>query len=88
MKLYFGNLPERVHDAQLSDLAKPYGTVVSASVVTDHSSGESRGFGFVELGTPEEGRAAIAALDGTDMDGQTLKVNEAKPRKDAGFRRN
>lgn len=81
MKLYVGNLSKQVNDAQLSDLATPYGKLVSANVATDRSSGESKGFGFVEYTNAEEGNAAIAGLDGRDVNGQALKVNEARPRK-------
>ena len=81
MKLYVGNLPKQVNDAQLNDLAKAYGKVISAVVVTDRDTGASKGFGFVEFGTTDEGNAAIKALDGRDLNGQKLKVNEARPRK-------
>jgi len=83
MKLYVGNLSKQVTDAQLNDLALPYGALVSANVATERSSGESKGFGFVEYSNADEARAAIAGLDGRDVHGQALKVNEAKPRKDA-----
>jgi len=83
MKLYVGNLSKQVNDAQLNDLAVPYGKVVSANVAVERSSGASKGFGFVEYSTAEEGQAAIAGLDGRDVNGQALKVNEARPRKDA-----
>ena len=81
MKLYVGNLSNQVTDAQLGDLAKPYGTVVSAAVAVDRIDGAAKGFGFIELSTPEEGRAAIAGLNGRDVNGQALKVDEARPRK-------
>ena len=80
MKLHVGNLSKQVTDSQLNDLAVPFGKVVSANVATERSSGESKGFGFVEFGTTEEGRAAITGLDGRDVNGQALKVSEAKPR--------
>jgi RNA recognition motif-containing protein len=83
MKLYVGNLSKQVTDAQLNELATPYGKPVSANVATERSSGESKGFGFVEFSTEDEARAAITGLDGRDVNGQALKVNEAKPRKDA-----
>jgi cold-inducible RNA-binding protein len=83
MKLYVGNLSKQITDAQLNDLAVPYGTLISANVATERSSGQSKGFGFVEFTTADEGRAAITGLDGRDVNGQALKVNEAKPRKDA-----
>jgi RNA recognition motif-containing protein len=82
LKLYVGNLSKQVTDAQLNDLATPYGKPVSANVATERSTGESKGFGFVEFGSDQEAKAAIAGLDGRDVNGQALKVNEAKPRKD------
>jgi cold-inducible RNA-binding protein len=81
MKLYVGNLSKQINDAQLNDLATPFGKPVSAQVATDRSSGESKGFGFIEFSSEAEGRAAIAALNGRDVNGQALKVDEAKPRK-------
>jgi cold-inducible RNA-binding protein len=83
MKLYVGNLSKQITDAQLNDLAVPYGTLVSANVATERSSGESKGFGFIEFTNEAEARAAITGLDGRDVNGQALKVNEAKPRKTA-----
>jgi len=85
MKLYVGNLSKQVNDAQLSDLATPYGKLISANVATERSSGESKGFGFIEYGSDTEANAAIEGLNGRDVNGQALKVNESKPRKDAGF---
>lgn len=82
MKLYVGNLSKQVNDAQLNDLAVPFGTVVSAVVATEKSSGDSKGFGFVEFSSADEARAAITGLDGRDVNGQALKVNEARPRKE------
>ncbi|MHB0969776.1 MAG: RNA recognition motif domain-containing protein [Thermoanaerobaculia bacterium] len=81
MKLYVGNLSKQINDAQLNDLATPYGTPSSANVATERSSGESKGFGFIEYSSDDEARAAITGLDGRDVNGQALKVNEAKPRK-------
>ena len=83
MKLHVGNLSKQVTDSQLNDLAVPYGKVVSANVATERASGESKGFGFVEFGSADEGRAAITGLDGRDVNGQALKVSEAKPRNPA-----
>jgi len=80
MKLYVGNLSKQVTDAQLNDLAVPFGTIVSANVATERSSGESKGFGFIEYSNADEARAAITGLDGRDVNGQALKVNEAKPK--------
>ena len=80
MKLYVGNLSKQIDDAQLNDLALPFGALVSANVATERSSGASKGFGFVEYTNADHARAAIAGLDGRDVNGQALKVNEAKPR--------
>jgi len=81
MKLYVGNLSKQVTDAQLNDLAVPYGTLLSANVATERSTGQSKGFGFVEFTKDDDARAAITGLDGRDVHGQALKVNEAKPRR-------
>jgi RNA recognition motif-containing protein len=80
MKLYVGNLSKQVTDAQLNDLAVPYGKLVSANVAVERKSGASKGFGFIDFSNDDEARAAITALDGRDVNGQALKVNEAKPR--------
>ena len=80
MKVYVGNLSKQVTDAQLNDLGVPYGKLVSANVATERSSGESKGFGFLEFSTDDEARAAITGLHGRDVNGQALKVNESKPR--------
>ena len=88
MKLYVGNLSKQVTDAQLNDLATPYGKLVSANVATERGSGESKGFGFVEFTNADEARAAITGLDGRDVNGQALKVNEARPRKEGAPGRN
>jgi RNA recognition motif-containing protein len=82
MKLYVGNLSKQVTDAQLNELATPYGKPLSANVATERASGESKGFGFIEFTSSDEAKAAIAGLDGRDVHGQSLKVNEAKPRKE------
>lgn len=80
MKLYVGNLSKQVTDAQLNDLATPFGTIVSANVATERSTGASKGFGFVEFSNADEARAAITGLDGREVNGQALKVNESRPR--------
>ena len=82
MKLYVGNLSKQVNDAQLNELATPYGKPLSANVAVERNSGESKGFGFIEFGTDDEAKAAMTGLDGRDVNGQALKVNEAKPRKE------
>ena len=78
-KLYVGGLPYAATESQLTTLFAAHGTVESARVITDKFTGQSRGFGFVEMATQEEGKAAITALNGTQMDGRPLTVNEAKP---------
>jgi RNA recognition motif-containing protein len=81
-KIYVGNLSYDTNEAGLTDLFQAHGKVVSAKVITDRDSGRSKGFGFVEMGTDDEARAAIAALNGVSLDGRQLKVNESidKPR--------
>ena len=79
-KIYVGNLNYATTDDQLSDLFAQYGAVVSASVVIDRYTDRSRGFGFVEMDSEEAATAAISALDGTEFDGRTLRVNEANER--------
>ena len=78
-KIYVGGLPYAATEGQLSNLFAAHGTVESARVITDKFTGQSRGFGFVEMSTSEEAQAAIAALNGSQMDGRSLTVNEAKP---------
>ena len=81
-KIYVGNLSYDVTDATLQSLFAPHGAVQSAQVIMDRETGRSKGFGFVEMGTDDEARAAIAALNGQDNGGRALTVNEAKPRED------
>ncbi|MEE8241083.1 MAG: RNA-binding protein [Nitrospirales bacterium] len=78
-KLYVGSLPYSTTDAQLSELFAQYGSVASAKVITDKFTGQSRGFGFVEMATSEEAQRAIDGLNGTPLESRTLIVNEAKP---------
>ncbi|MGQ0809643.1 MAG: RNA recognition motif domain-containing protein, partial [Nitrospiraceae bacterium] len=78
-KIYVGGLPYSATEQQLSDVFAAHGSVESARVITDKFTGQSRGFGFVEMATAEEAQKAIAALHGTEMGGRTLTVNEAKP---------
>jgi cold-inducible RNA-binding protein len=80
MKLYVGNLSFQTSSDDLEQLFAQAGTVESASVVEDRDTGRSRGFGFVEMSTKEEGEAAIAQFNGTEVNGRALNVNEAKPR--------
>ncbi len=79
-KLYIGNLGYDVSSSDLQALLSPHGTVQSAEVIMDRSTGQSKGFGFVEMGSDSEAQAAISAMDGQEQGGRALKVNEAKPR--------
>jgi len=79
-KLYIGNLSYDVSSSDLEALLSPHGTVQSAEVITDRSTGQSKGFGFVEMDSDAEAQAAIAALNGQEQGGRALTVNEAKPR--------
>jgi RNA recognition motif-containing protein len=79
-KLYVGGLPYSVTEDRLEELFGEHGTVESARVITDKFTGRSRGFGFVEMSSQEEAQAAIDKLNGTDLEGRSLTVNEAKPR--------
>lgn len=78
--IYVGNLPYQATDHDLRALFEQFGTVERATVVTDRETGRSRGFGFVEMTNDADGDTAIQSLDGTDYDGRTLRVNEARPR--------
>jgi cold-inducible RNA-binding protein len=80
--LYVGGLAYSVTDQQLQELFATCGDVESAKVIKDRDTDRSRGFGFVEMSTPEEATKAIEALNGSEQDGRTLTVNEAKPRAD------
>jgi RNA recognition motif-containing protein len=86
MKLYVGNLSFQTTSEELQQLFSQAGTVESASVVEDRDTGRSRGFGFVEMASKEEGEKAIEQFNGTDMNGRNLTVNEARPREDRGNR--
>jgi len=83
-KLYVGNLGFGVTNGDLEKLFAQHGTVTSATVIADRSTGQSKGFGFVEMGSNAEAEAAIAALDGKDVGGRAIKVSEAKPRPAGG----
>jgi RNA recognition motif-containing protein len=86
VKLYVGNLSFQTSSDDLQQLFSQAGTVESASVVEDRETGRSRGFGFVEMASSEEGQAAIQQFDGKEVNGRNLKVNEARPREDRGGR--
>lgn len=81
-KLYVGNLDYSVTDEKLAELFAEAGSVASAVVITDRQSGRSKGFGFVEMSSEAEAKKAIKLFDGKDMDGRSIVVNEARPRKE------
>src|SRR5438105_1257875 len=81
-KLYVGNLSYSMTDGDLVKLFEPHGSVTSAQVIMDRDTGRSKGFGFVEMGSDQEAQAAIAAMNGAEVDGRTLTVNEARPKTD------
>jgi len=87
MKIYVGNLANSVSDQELNDLFATYGAITSANIIKDKFSGQSRGFGFVEMGD-DEAQAAIAGLNGAEVKGQRIRVSEARPpqdRRSGGF---
>lgn len=82
IKLYVGGLSYSVKDTDLEALFTEHGTVASAKVITDRDSGQSKGFGFVEMNDDAEAKAAMAALNGKEVEGRSLTVNEARPQTD------
>ncbi|HSR44875.1 MAG TPA: RNA-binding protein [Acidimicrobiia bacterium] len=82
MNIYVGNLPYSYTSSDLENLFTPYGEVTSAQVIMDRATGRSRGFGFIEMADDAAGREAIEKLDGYDLDGRRLTVNEARPRQE------
>ncbi len=87
MNLYVGNLSFKTTDASLQEVFQAHGKVESARVVMDRDSGRSKGFGFVEMSNSEEATAEINALNGSDLDGRSINVNEARPKPEGGERR-
>ena len=85
-KLYVGNLSYEVTDSDLQNLFVPHGAVQSAQVIMDRDTGRSKGFGFVEMDNGDQAQAAITALNGHEVNGRTLTVNEARPRQERGDR--
>lgn len=83
-KLYVGNLPYSVSDSELQKMFEAHGEVQSAQVIMDRDTGRSKGFGFVEMSNANEAQAAIEALNGQDVNGRALTVNEARPKEDRG----
>ena len=84
MNIYVGNLSYSTTDEDLRQAFGAHGEVTSVNIIKDRFSGESRGFGFVEMASNEEAQAAIANLNGTELGGRTLNVNEARPRTEGG----
>ena len=84
MNIYVGNLVYEVTDQELEAAFAPYGPVTSARVISDKFTGRSRGFGFVEMANSAEAEAAIKGLNGSDMKGRPLTINEARPREEGG----
>ena len=85
-KLYVGNLTYEVSDSELSTMFRAHGTVQSAQVIMDRDTGRSKGFGFVEMSADKEAQAAITALNGKEVNGRALTVNEARPKTEGGGR--
>jgi RNA recognition motif-containing protein len=83
-RLYVGNLTYGTTDAALRQMFEAHGSVTSAQVIMDRDTGRSKGFGFVEMGNDQEAQTAIAALNGKQVDGRALTVNEARPRTEGG----
>ena len=86
-RLFVGNLPFNLGEADLEAAFANHGTVVSAAVIRDSETGRSRGFGFIEMETEEMAEAAVSAMDGFEIDGRCLRVNEAQPKNNEGQRR-
>ena len=84
MNIYVGNLSWNLKDQDLSNLFAQHGEVTSAKIVTDKFTGRSKGFGFVEMANDDQAQAAIAALNGTDVDGRSIVVNESRPKQEGG----
>lgn len=84
MNIYVGNLSYSTGEGDLRAAFENHGQVTSAAVITDRETGRSKGFGFVEMANDEEARAAIAAMDGAELMGRQIKVNEARPRTERG----
>lgn len=87
MNIYVGNLPYKATDEELHDMFQSFGDVVSARIITDHETGRSKGFGFVEMSDDEQAKAAIEELNGIEFLGRPLTVNEARPRQPRAPRR-
>jgi RNA recognition motif-containing protein len=84
MRLYVGNLNYKTNESDLREIFSEFGDVISATVISDRDSGRSKGFGFVEFGNEGDAQSAIEAMDGKEIDGRVLKVNQARPRSESG----
>ncbi len=85
MRIYVGNFAFEMTDQELRDEFEAYGQVEEVTIVRDRDTGRSRGFAFVEMPSGDEAQAAIGALNGKELSGRTIAVNEARPRRDSGF---
>lgn len=86
MNIYIGNLPYSISEDELRDLFASHGEVTSANIIMDRDSGRSKGFGFIEMPDKAQGEAAINAINQTDVQGRSVRVNEARPRPERGRR--
>ena len=84
MNLYVGNLPYRLTEDQLRQAFEEFGEVASCTIIMDRTTGQSKGFGFVEMPNDNEAKAAIAGLNGRELQGRKINVNEARPREEGG----
>jgi RNA recognition motif-containing protein len=82
VRLYVGNLPYNITQSRLQEMFSPFGALGEVTVISDKFSGRSKGFGFVEFENPEEAKAAIEKMNGTDLDGRSIIVNEARPKEE------
>jgi len=82
MNIFVGNMSYQANEEEIRALFEPFGEIDSVKIITDRDTGRSRGFGFVEMPNDDEAKAAIESLDGKDLDGRNLKVNESRPRPD------
>jgi len=86
MNIYVGNLSYNTNEGGLETIFSEFGAVDSVRIITDRDTGRSKGFGFIEMPEDSEAQAAIEALNGTELDGRTLRINEARPRNEGGRR--
>ena len=84
MKIYVGNMSYSVTEEDLKQAFEAFGEIASVTIIKDKMSGQSKGFGFVEMGSAEQGQAAISGMNGKELKGRKLNVNEARPRQDDG----